>query len=98
MSGIFTEIKIFSIETHTPIIIVYLNTRYNQRYVNELEKLVIDKGLNFLNISSPFAMKDMSDYMIYPTDSHPNRDANKIFAKELYQYLTQFIEKNNISR
>ena len=98
MTGIFSEMKAFSIETHTPIIIVYLNTRYNQRYVDNLEKLVIDKGLKFLNASSPFATKDMSDYMIYPTDSHPNLDANKIFAEELYQYLTQFIEKNNISR
>ena len=91
MSNIFTEMKEYSKQNNIPIIIMHLSIQYNKVYANELEELVVDNGLNFADVSFPFAGKDISEYMIYPTDNHPNGKANRIFAEELYGYLNPIL-------
>ena len=66
---------------------MYLSAQYKKTYADELEEIAVDNGLNFANVSLPFKGKNISEYMIYPLDPHPNGKANRIFAEELYGYL-----------
>jgi hypothetical protein len=91
ISHIFSEMKAYSKQSNIPIIIIHLSIQYNKVYANELEALVVDNGLNFADVSLPFAGKNFREYMIYPTDGHPNGKANRIFADELYGYLNSIL-------
>ena len=89
MSHIFSEMKAYSMEKNIPIIIIYLDNKYNERYASELRELVVDNGLYFVNVSLPFKGTNVNEYMIYQKrkEGHPNGRANRIFAETLYDYL-----------
>lgn len=96
ISNIFVEMNAYSKENNVPIIIMHLSIRYNKAYANELENLVVESGLNFVDVSLPFAGKDIREYVIYPIDGHPNGKAHRIFAEELYSYLNTSSENKEI--
>lgn len=87
MSDIFSEMSTYGSQKSIPIVIVLLDYLYNEKYANELQKLVEDNGLYFVNASLPFRGKNVDQYMIYPTDGHPNDSANRIFAEQLHNYF-----------
>lgn len=90
MSNIFSDMNSYSKKNHTPVIIVYLTNQYDEKFVDALKNIVENSGLNFADASYPFKELDYQDYRIYPTDNHPNGEAHKIFANELYDYLINF--------
>lgn len=89
MSHIFSEMNAYSEKKNIPIIIIYLHYLHNERYASELEELVVDNGLNFVDVSLPFKGENVNEYRIYRTDGHPNGKANRIFAEQLYDYLNK---------
>lgn len=91
VSNIFSEMEAYSKQNNIPIIIMHLSNQYNKVYAKELEELVVENGLIFADVSLPFAGKDFGEYIIYPTDNHPNGKANRIFADELYGYLNPIL-------
>ena len=87
MTQVFSEMNDFSNQNDIPIVIVYLDIFYNQKFADRLEEIVLKKDLYFVNASLPFKGQDFDGYIIYPIDSHPNGKAHKIFADVLYDFL-----------
>ena len=84
----FSKMGIFSKENNIPIVVVFL-ARRPFKHSKLTEKLTIDSGLYFLDVSSSFKGKNLKDYKIYAIDNHPNGKANKIFAERIYDYLDE---------
>jgi hypothetical protein len=97
MIHIFSEMKTFSKKANIPIIIIYLTNNYNKIYSDKLRDIVESSGLSFADVSVPIKGLDVNDYMIYPTDIHPNEKAHAIFAEQLYKYLNIYSGKIHIS-
>jgi hypothetical protein len=95
MNQIFSEMNDFSKQNHIPIIVIYLDIFYNEKFANKLEKIVLKNDLYFVNASLPFKERGYDEYIIYPIDSHPNGEAHKLFANVLYDYLILGNEGNN---
>ena len=89
MTQVFSEMEAFSQQNDIPIIVVYIDVFYNEKFATKLEEIVLKNHLYFVNASTPFKGQEIDDYIIYPIDSHPNGKAHKIFADVLYQYLFQ---------
>lgn len=89
MLDIFSKMYEFGNDKNIKIIIVNLSHRYNEKYVEELERLIIDTGLYFVDVSLPFKGTDVLEYRINPTDGHPNGKANRIFAEQLYNFFNK---------
>ncbi len=87
MSSIFSEMSDYSKQKDIPIIVIYLDNFYNEKYANKLEEIVLKNDLYFVNVSLPFKGQDIEEYSIYPIDSHPNGEAHQIMADVLYDYL-----------
>ena len=94
MIQVFSEMNDFSKQNNIPIVIIYLDIFYNEKFANKLEEIVLKNDLYFVNASLPFKGQGYDEYIIYPIDSHPNRKAHQIFADVLYDYL--FLNKNQI--
>jgi len=93
MTQVFSEMNDFSKQNNIPIIVIYIDIFYNEKFADRLEEIVLKNDLYFVNASLPFRGKDIDDYIIYPIDSHPNGEAHQLFADVLYDYL--FLDKNN---
>jgi hypothetical protein len=89
MNHIFSEMGAISKKANTPIVIVYLNNKYDETFAKKIENLVVNNGLYYLNVSIPFEGEDGNTYSIYLTDRHPNEKANSIFAEQIYDYLNK---------
>ena len=96
MTQVFSEMNDFSNQNNVPIIVVYLDIFYNEKFANKLEEIVLKNDLYFVNASLPFKGQDFHDYIIYPVDSHPNGKAHRLFADVLYDYLFLDKENNNL--
>jgi hypothetical protein len=94
MTQVFSEMSDFSEQNNIPIIVVYIDIFYNEKFANRLEEIVLKNGLYFLNASLPFKGQDFNDYIIYPIDSHPNGEAHQLMADVIYDYLVQGDEDN----
>ena len=96
----FSEVSDFSEQNDIPIVVVYLDVFYNEKFADRLEEIVLKKDLYFVNASLPFKGQGYDEYIIYPIDSHPNEKAHRIFADVLYDYLVLGNEKiiNFLSR
>lgn len=86
---IFSSLSAYSSVNRIPIIIVNLSYIYDEKYVKELESIASNNNLYFIDVSKSFIGKDRKQYYIYSIDQHPNADANRIFAKQLYDYLNR---------
>ncbi len=95
MSQVFSEMNDFSEQNDIPIIVVYIDIFYNEKFADRLEEIVLKNDLYFVNASTPFKGQDFDEYIIYPIDSHPNGKAHRLFADELYDYLILDNEENN---
>lgn len=93
MSDMFAAMNHYAEQSHVPIMVVNLSHRYHQPYSEELRKLVVANHLYFADVSLPFKQTDIYEYIIYPTDAHPNAKANRIFADELYRYLLPVVDE-----
>lgn len=93
MTQVFSEMEDFSQQNNIPIVVVYLDIFYNEKFANRLEEIVLKNNLYFVNASTPFKGQDFNEYIIYPIDSHPNGKAHEIFADVLYDYL--FLDREN---
>ena len=100
MTQVFSEMDDFSEQNDIPIVVVYLDVFYNEKFADRLEEIVLKKDLYFVNASLPFKGQGYDEYIIYPIDSHPNEKAHRIFADVLYDYLVLGNEKiiNFLSR
>jgi hypothetical protein len=93
MIQVLSEMNDFSEQNNIPIIIVYLDIFYNEKFASRLEEIVLKNNLYFVNASLPFKGQGYDEYIIYPIDSHPNGKAHRIFADILYDYLFLDSEK-----
>ena len=92
MTQVFSEMDDFSNQNNIPIVIVYLDIFYNEKFANRLEEIVLKNNLYFVNASLPFKELGYDEYIIYPIDSHPNGQAHRLFADVVYEYL--FLDEN----
>ena len=92
ITRVFSEMDSLSKQNNIPIVIMYLDVFYNEKYAMKLEEIVLKQDLYFLNASLPFKEQEIDDYIIYPIDSHPNAKAHRIFADVFYEYL--FLDEN----
>lgn len=96
MIQVFSEMNDFSNQNNIPIVIIYLDIFYNEKFANKLEEIVLQNSLYFVNVSLPFKGQGFDEYIIYPVDSHPNVKAHRLFADVLYDYLFLDTEGNNL--
>lgn len=94
MTQTFSEMNDFSQQNNIPIIIIYLDIFYNEKFANKLEEIVLKNNLYFVNASLPLKGQGFDEYIIYPIDSHPNGKAHRLFADVLYDYLFLDIKEN----
>ena len=87
MTRIFRGMHTYSIEHRVPIIVLLLSYDTDPVYSGNLKKLVTGAGLDYLDLSPGFDPSNRRQYWIYPIDGHPNDDAHRIFADEIYRYL-----------
>ena len=72
-------------QRNLPILVAYLSYRTDFDVRPELvQRLVVDNGLDFFDVSQAFDGKNRKQFRIYLTDSHLNVDAHRIFAESLY--------------
>jgi len=95
MIQVFSEMEDFSEQNDIPIIVVYIDIFYNEKFSDQLEEIVLKKNLYYVNASLPFKGRDFDEYIIYPIDSHPNGKAHRIYADVLYDYLFRDEEGRN---
>ncbi|GJM10597.1 MAG: hypothetical protein DHS20C11_28730 [Lysobacteraceae bacterium] len=95
INATLSEMSAYGVRRNVPVVITYLSHQFDQTYANALEKLALDNGLLFANVSAPFAGVDVRDYKIYPTDSHPNKEAHRLFANELFTYLSPLLQQGD---
>ena len=57
--------------------------------MNELEDIIVKNGLYFLKAKLPLEGNNDNKYWIYAIDAHPNANAQKIYAEQLYEYLNE---------
>jgi len=96
MTQIFSEMDDFSKQNNIPVIVVYVDIFYNEKFAENLEEIVLKNDLYFVNASTPFEGQGYDEYIIYPIDSHPNVKAHRIFADVIYDYLFPDTEENNL--
>ena len=94
MTQVFSEMNDFSEQNDIPIIVVYIDIFYNEKFAYRLEEIVLKNNLYFVNASTPFKGQDFNDYIIYPIDSHPNGEAHQLMADVIYDYLIFGNEEN----
>ena len=94
MTQVFSEMNDFGQQNDIPIIVVYIDIFYNEKFANRLEEIVLKNGLYFVNASLPFKERSYDEYIIYPIDSHPNGKAHQLMADVLYDYLVLGNEEN----
>ena len=89
MSDMFLQFGNYSKVHGVPVAVVYLTYRTDHLVRPHLVKnLTESSGLYFVDVSRAFDQDGIEKYRIYPTDNHPNALANRIFAGQIYEYLT----------
>lgn len=88
----FSEMKAYGDQQGVPVIITYLSHQFDESYAKSLQRLAQSNGLLFADVSAPFEGVDVRDYKIYPSDSHPNKEAHRLFADQLYDYLHPLLQ------
>jgi hypothetical protein len=87
MRELFSMIGAFSRGKKIPIVVVNLGITPSGQ--NELDSIVTNSGLYYLDATSSFEGAKISEYSIYPTDNHPNSKANLVFASVIREYLNK---------
>lgn len=87
MRKLFSMIGAFSRGKKIPIVVVNLGITPSGQ--NELDSIVTNSGLYYLDATSSFEGAKISEYSIYPTDNHPNSKANLVFASVIREYLNE---------
>ncbi len=87
MRKIFSMIGAFSRGKRIPIVVVNLGITPSGQ--NELDRIVTNSGLYFVDPTSSFEGAKISEYSIFPTDNHPNSKANLVFASVIREYLNK---------
>jgi hypothetical protein len=85
MRKVFSMIGAFSIEKKIPIVVANLGITPNEQH--ELESIVTDSGLYYVDPTPSFEGAKISEYSIFPTDNHPNSKANLVIANVIREYL-----------
>jgi hypothetical protein len=85
MRRVFSMIGAFGAEKKIPIVVANLGITPNQH--SELDSIVKNSGLYYVDPTSSFVGTKISEYSIFPTDNHPNSKANLVFAKVIKEYL-----------
>ena len=88
LARVFSELADLGRAEDIPIVVAYLsNQPANYRPVEALARA---NGIEyFVDTSAAFRGTDLEDYRILPIDNHPNAEAHRIFAREIYQYLVR---------
>ena len=87
VSEIFSRVGEFSRKHSIPIVVAYIDIRPSR--CPTLENILSGEGIDFVNLTDAFVGRTLSRYVIYALDSHPNREANQIFAERLYEYFSK---------
>jgi hypothetical protein len=85
MNKLFSNIGAFSKENNIPIVVANLGITPNEH--KELESIATSSGLYYVDLTTSFDGTKISEYGIYPTDNHPNSEANLVFANVIKEYL-----------
>jgi hypothetical protein len=85
MIEIFSKIGSFGIEKRIPIVVANLGITPDEQH--ELESIVTNSSLYYVDLTPSFEGTKISEYSIFPTDNHPNSKANLVFANVLKEYL-----------
>jgi hypothetical protein len=91
LEGRFTDFGKFSKEHKIPIVIVYLEPE--PRQFSPLDRFARENEMYFVDITSAFEGKEYSNYIIFPTDIHPNAMAHEIFADKIFYFIKPIIEE-----
>lgn len=71
-----------------PFVVALIDTRRSP-VREDLPEILAEAGIEYVDASAPLVGKDPDDFAIYPTDEHPNAEANRIFAEEIGAFLLQ---------
>lgn len=89
VANIFSEMKALSGDRAIPVVVAYLDNRYQRGASKIIEDIVRTSGLHFVDASRPFEGTDIRDYRLHAVDEHPNGTANRLFADQILQYLDE---------
>jgi hypothetical protein len=87
MRRVFSMIGALSMEKKIPIVVANLGITPSEQ--NELENIVTNSGLYYVDPTHSFERAEISEHSIFPTDNHPNTKANLIIANVIREYLDQ---------
>ncbi|HEX9665019.1 MAG TPA: SGNH/GDSL hydrolase family protein [Thermodesulfobacteriota bacterium] len=85
MRKVFSMIGAFSTEKKIPIVVGNLGITPSEQH--ELESIVTNSGLYYVDLTPSFEGTKISEYSIFRTDNHPNSKANLVFANAIKEYL-----------
>ncbi len=94
LKSVFSQMGSFSKTNNIPVIIVFLSTRnseFRRSYSSGLEEIVTQCGLQYADVSQAFQGENDRKFWIFPTDYHPNKEANLKFAQYLYGFIREKI-------
>jgi lysophospholipase L1-like esterase len=88
LARVFSELAELGRTEGIPIVVAYLsNQPANYRPIEEIARA---NGIqHFVDTSTAFRGTRLDDYRILPIDNHPNAQAQRIFAREIYDYLVR---------
>ncbi|MFC1783880.1 SGNH/GDSL hydrolase family protein [Planctomycetota bacterium] len=90
LKNIFSELGQISSTRNMPVCVVILRHFCGDRQENDrIMHLAAEHGLFFINTGPSFQDTELSQYIIYKIDFHPNAKANAKFAEVIYDYLKE---------
>ena len=92
----FRKINEITKSRNIDVLIVYLATDPTRNPEKIIWKEASEKfGWAFLDTSQAFEERDWRRYCIYRRDCHPNNEANRLFANEIYPAIKNIISKKH---
>jgi hypothetical protein len=85
MHRVFSMIGALSMEKKIPIVVANLGITPSEQH--ELEAIVTNSGLYYVDPTHSFEGAEISEHSIFPTDNHPNTKANLVIANVIREYL-----------
>ena len=81
---VFSKIGEYSRRNRVPVLVVQL--ALSPAPQDPVRAIVESEGMHFADVSFLFEGKRMRDYILLPINSHPNAEANKLFADEIHDF------------
>jgi len=100
LNHVFRQIKEISLRKQIPVVIVIVDIYPDDpSYYKKVEELSRAYGLHFIDTSVFFKDKcNLGKFIIYNIDRHPNKEAQKIFAETIFDYLKKNVLRAPVAR